>query len=163
MTVASDRPRSALVNALRSSGIRMLLAGAVALQASGCTMVATTLASVGAGVGANHFIGSVNYRTFTEPAGTLKRAAGVALRRMKIDQLAGADAAEAGEGIRAKTSGRVIEIDFEVLTPSTTRMRAVVRMEGSLLLDAATSQEIIAQTEKVLAASPRTVQAAGRN
>lgn len=125
--------------------------------AAGCTMVATTLASVGAGVGANHYIGSVNYRTFTEPVATLKRATVVALRRMKIEQSTVADAtAEASEGIRGKAAGRVVEIDFEILSPTVTRMRSVVRMEGSLILDSATSQEIIAQTEKVLATSPRT-------
>lgn len=143
--------------------IRLVIIAAMLASASGCTLVATTIASVGAGVGANHYIGSVNFKTFTEPVSTLKRATNAALRRMKIEQQAITEAPDAPESIRAKTAGRIVEIDFEVISPTVTRMRSVVRMEGSLLLDSATSQEIIVQTERVLVASPRTVQTVKRD
>ena len=134
---------------------RHALALGLAFAASGCTAIATTVASVGAGIGANHFFGSVNYRTFTETPDVVLSATTVALRRMQMERLAVVPI-ENGKIIRAKSSDRSIEIELEIVTPAVTRMRSVVRMDNSILLDPATAAEIVAQTERVLSTSART-------
>jgi hypothetical protein len=131
----------------------------VAIATSGCTAIATTVASVGAGIGANHFFGSVNYRTFTETPETVLGATTVALRRMHLERLSVVPI-EGGKIIRARSLDRTIEIGLEVVTPAVTRMRSVVRIDNSILLDPATAAEIVAQTERVLANSARTAEPA---
>lgn len=130
---------------------------ATVIANSGCTAVATTVASVGAGIGANHFFGSVSYRTFTETPETVLGATTVALRRMHLERLAVVPIG-GGKVIRARSSGRTVEIGLESVTPSVTRMRSVVRLDNSILLDAATAAEIVAQTERVLAISARAIE-----
>ena len=49
----------------------------------------------------------------------------------------------------AATTDREIEIELEVVTARTTRMRTVAK-KGSMVMDSATANEIIAQTGKVL-------------
>jgi hypothetical protein len=46
----------------------------------------------------------------------------------------------------------LIEVEFEALTPKTTRMRVVADSEG-LIKDSATATEIILQTERALPAT----------
>jgi hypothetical protein len=117
--------------------------------ASGCASVGVTLAGLGAGVGLNHYSNNLTSRTFTEPLPDVRHAVHLALKRMDIPV---AETAESGATttITAKAGTREIEIELESITASATRMQSIARREGSLLLDAATGAEIIAQTEKAL-------------
>ena len=117
--------------------------------ASGCASVGVTLAGLGAGVGLNHYSNNLTSRTFTEPLPDVRHAVRLALQRMDIPV---AETAESGATttITAKAGTREIEIELESITASATRMQSIARREGSLLLDAATGAEIIAQTEKAL-------------
>jgi hypothetical protein len=120
---------------------------------SGCASIAVTLAGLGLGAGTNHYMTSVNYRTFTEPLPTVKQATLTSLVRMKID-LESTERTDTGVLIKAKTTNRDIEIELEEVTANSTRMRTLAHQDGSLLLDAATAAEIIAQTEKTLTPPP---------
>ena len=127
--------------------------------ATGCASIAVTLAGIGAGLGGQHYLGSIGSKTFTEPLPKVKRATLAALKRMEI-QVETAEATETGELIKAKIPGREIEIELESLTPSATRMRTLARKESAFILDSATAAEIIAQTEKALVGpAPKTSQA----
>lgn len=122
---------------------------ATLICASGCTALGVTLLGLGASAGISHQMNGVNYRTFTEPLPRVKKAAMIALRRMAINvdstkRMAG------GEVIKATAAERSIEIEFEALTPNTTRMRSVARKDGGVIMDSATAVEIIVQTEKAL-------------
>jgi hypothetical protein len=131
---------------------RILVVTGLALAASGCASVAVTLAGLGAGIGANHFIGSVSTRTFTHPQEDTKWATLGALKRMRVDVASIEATSRAGELIKGRTEGREFEIELEPVSATVTRMKSVVRMEGSLTLDGATAAEIVAQTERSLAA-----------
>jgi hypothetical protein len=61
----------------------------------------------------------------------------------KIDQ---------GKAIRAVSNDREIEIELEMVSPKTTRIRTVAK-QGIFFKDRATATEIIIQTEKVLGLS----------
>ena len=127
-----------------------LLVAAVVLTA--CEPVAITMLGVGAGVGAGHQLGGLTYKTFTEPLPKVKKAALVALKRMAI-KVEATEKTDMGEVVKARAADRNIELEFEALTPATTRMRAVARKDGGLLVDSATAVEIIVQTEKALGSS----------
>src|SRR5512134_1382613 len=118
--------------------------------ASGCASVGVTLAGLGAGVGLNHYSNNLTSRTFTQPLPEVRQEEHVALKRMDISVDATAEHVVATT-ITAKAGTREIEIELEPITANATRMQSIARREGSLLLDAATGAEIIAQTEKVLA------------
>lgn len=110
-----------------------------------------TILGIGASVGASHQMNGLTYKTFTAPLPKVKKAALTALKRMAI-QIESTEKTGTGELITAKTADRKIELEFDVLTPNTTRMRAVARKD-TLLMDSATAVEIIAQTEKALGSS----------
>ena len=63
-----------------------------------------------------------------------------------------AEEAKMHNAIRAKAANRAIEVEFESLTPKTTRMRVVADSE-SFFKDSATATEIILQTERALPAT----------
>jgi hypothetical protein len=129
----------------------MLLPGMISLLLmSGCLAVGATVAGVGAGVAANHQLGGINYKTFTEPLPTVEKATMVALKRMAIE-IGSIDKTANGKIIKAEASDRNIEIELESLTRNTTRMRSVARKNGGIIVDSATGVEIIMQTEKALA------------
>lgn len=117
-----------------------------------CEPVSITMLGVGAGAGVAHHMGGIAYKTFTEPQPKVKKAALAALKRMAI-QVDKVEKIDNGEMIKARAMDRNIEIELESLTPNTTRMRAVARKEGGLLVDSATAVEIIMQTEKSLGSS----------
>lgn len=121
----------------------------VLAAAGGCASVGVTLAGLGAGVGLNHYSNNLTSRTFTEPLPDVRDAVHIALKRMDIP-IEGAAEDGATTTITAKAGTREIEIELESITASATRMQSIARREGSLLLDAATGAEIIAQTEKAL-------------
>ena len=126
------------------------LALATALT-SGCAAVAVTALGVGAAVGVNHTLNGIVYKTFAEPMPKVKRATLTALKQMEIPVEA-VEKTAAGEVIKAKASNRAIEVEFESLTPKTTRMRVVADSDG-LIKDSATATEIILQTERALPAT----------
>jgi hypothetical protein len=126
------------------------LALATALT-SGCAAIAVTALGVGAAVGVNHELNGIVYRTFAEPLPKVKRATLTALKQMAIPVEA-VQKTEQGELIKAKASNRAIEVEFESLTPKTTRMRVTADSDG-LFKDSATATEIILQTERALPAT----------
>ena len=141
--------------------LRLAAVGAFALGAAGCASIAVTLAGLGAGIGGQHYLGSIGTRTFTEPLANVKLATLVALKRMAI-QVETTEKTDTGERITAKIPGREIEIELESLTPNATRMRSLARKDSAFILDSATAAEIIAQTEKALnAPQPKVSQARG--
>jgi uncharacterized protein DUF3568 len=136
----------------RVAGLVWLAGIMVALgTASGCVAVGATALGVGAAVGVNHTLGGIVYKTFTEPLPKVKRATLTALKQMEIT-VASIEKTKDGELIKAKASNRAIEVQFESLTPKTTRMRVVAESDG-ILKDSATATEIILQTERVLPAT----------
>lgn len=130
----------------------LLLATGCVLTLTACEPVSITMLGVGAGTGVGHQLGGIVYKTFTEPLAKVKKAAFTALKRMAI-KVEGVEKIENGEKIKAKAADRNIEIELEALTPNTTRMRAVARKDGGVLVDSATAVEIIVQTEKYLGAN----------
>ena len=118
---------------------------------NGCAAVALTALGVGAAVGVNHTLNGIVYKTFAEPLPKVKRATLTALHQMAIP-VESMEKTEQGEVIRAKASNRAIEVEFESLTPKTTRMRVTADADG-LIKDSATATEIILQTERALPAT----------
>ena len=118
---------------------------------SGCAAVALTGLGVGAAVGVNHTLNGIVYRTFTEPLPKVKRATLVALKQMAIP-VEKVEKTDEGEVIKAKANNREIEVEFESLTPKTTRMRVIADSDG-IIKDSATATEIILQTERVMTAT----------
>ncbi|MDD5247760.1 MAG: DUF3568 family protein [Rhodocyclaceae bacterium] len=134
---------------LPRTGIAAVVAAACAVGLTACDPLSITMLSVGAGTGINHQLGGIVYKTFTEPEAKVRKATLAALKRMaiKVDAVAKIDS---GEAIKARAADRNIDIELESLTPNTTRMRAVARKEGGILVDSATAIEIIGQTERLL-------------
>ncbi|HZN24866.1 MAG TPA: DUF3568 family protein [Burkholderiales bacterium] len=118
---------------------------------SGCAAVALTAGGVAAAVGVNHTLNGIVYKTFSEPLPKVKRATLTALKQMQIPVEAVVKTKQ-GELIKAKAANRTIEVEFESLTPKTTRMRVVADSEA-LIKDSATATEIILQTERVMPAT----------
>lgn len=114
---------------------------------SGCAAVGVALLGAGATAGAAHHMGGVNFRTFTEPFVKVERAALAALQRMGITIESTEKVDDNTTLIRASTPARSIEVQLELLTPQTTRMKSVAYHAGGLLVDGATGSEIISQTE----------------
>jgi len=135
--------------ALHRAALGISAATLLAVTLTGCDPLAITALSVGGSAGVNHQVSGYAYRTFTKPLPKVKRAVLFALRRMAI-KVSSTSKTDTGELIQATATNREIEIEFESLTPATTRMRAVARQNGGFLLDAATAFEIISQTEKIL-------------
>ena len=124
------------------------------LAVSSCASIGVTLAGLGAGVGTNHYLNNITSKTFTEPLASVQTAALAALDRMAI-QIETREATSSGILITGKAGVREVEIELESVTVSATRMSSIARKEGAFLLDSATSAEIIAQTERLLAHSKR--------
>ncbi|MFN0314058.1 MAG: DUF3568 family protein [Burkholderiales bacterium] len=129
--------------------IRILLLLFLTLAMTGCAAIATGLVSVGAGFGVSHHMSGTSQRTFSLPLVRVKTAAIAALKRMGI-QLDSAEKTKSGEILKGTASGRKIEVELEAITPTATRMSSVAMKNGGWVLDSATGQEIVAQTEKIL-------------
>ena len=128
--------------------IALLTAAALS---SGCAAVALTAGGVAAAVGVNHTLNGIVYKTFAEPLPKVKRATLTALKQMEIP-VETVEKTKEGELIKAKAANRAIEVEFEALTPKTTRMRVVADSEA-FIKDSATATEIILQTERALPAT----------
>ena len=133
----------------RRAAIGISAAAVLTVSLAGCDPISLTVLGVSGAAGMSHQMGGIAYRTFTEPLPKVKRATLGALQRMAI-KVSDTSKTEGGEMIKATAANRDIEIEFESLTPSTTRMRAVARKDGGVFVDAATAFEIITQTERML-------------
>ena len=118
---------------------------------TGCTPLTLTAFGIGAGAGVNHTMNGYSYRTFSEPLPKVKRATLVALNRMSI-KVESTGKIENGETIIGKTAERSIELELEVVSPKTTRLRSVAR-KSFFVMDSATAEEVIAQMQRVLVGS----------
>ena len=121
----------------------------MASSLTGCAPVAISAAGVGASAMFSHHSNGQNARTFTAPLPRVHAAVLVALKKMSIKPGA-TEKTEQGERITAKAGSCSIEIELEVVTPNTTRMRTVARNEGGLTVDSATAAEITKQTESAV-------------
>src|SRR3954471_13977160 len=125
------------------------------LSLSGCAAVGMTLFGVGAGVATgtsvSYTLDGIAYRTFTASLPQLEGATRTALDRMGI-RVSETAKTEQGKAIKALTSDREIEIELEMVSAKTTRIRTVAK-QGLFFKDRATATEIIMQTEKVLGIS----------
>ena len=85
------------------------------------------------------------------PLPQVESATRTALDRMgiKVDSTANTDQ---GKSLRATSNDRDIEIELEMVSSKTTRIRTVAK-QGIFFKDRATAGEIIIQTEKVLGLS----------
>lgn len=120
----------------------------LALMLAACDPITLTALGVGAGAGVSHQMGGLAYKTFTVPLSKVKAAAQLALQRMEI-KIASVEKTATGEILHARAAERIIEVELEALTPTTTRIKAVAR-KNAILVDSATAVEIITQTEKAL-------------
>lgn len=125
---------------------RLGMASMLALGA-GCAPVALTAFGVGTATGVQHTLNGIAYRTFTAPLPKVRSAAQTSLNRMGI-KIVSREKTESGEVIKASANEREIEVELDVITPNTTRMRTAVR--NGIFMDAATGTEIILQTERIL-------------
>jgi hypothetical protein len=123
-----------------------LLAG-LSICLSGCASLALTALGVGASMGVQHTVNGTAYKTFTMPLPQIRKATFAALKRMDF-AIDGTKKMASGETIAARAPERDIEVQLEVISANTTRMRTSAR--NGLLMDAATANEIIAQTEKTI-------------
>jgi hypothetical protein len=129
----------------RKLSIALLMIG-FALALAGCAPVIISAAGVGAGAIFSHHINGQSSRTFTASLPRVRVAVLAALKKMSIKPGA-TEKTELGERIMAKAGGRNIEIELEVVTPSSTLMRTIARSESGLTVDSATATEITHQTE----------------
>lgn len=122
---------------------------------SGCAAVGLTLFGVGAGVATgtsvSYTLDGIAYRTFTATLPQVETATRTALDRMGI-KVEATSKTEQGKAILATGNDREIEIEFEMVSSKTTRIRTVAK-QGIFFKDRATAAEIIMQTERVLGLS----------
>jgi len=132
--------------------LHLLLAVCSFLFLNGCAAVGMTLFGVGAGVATgtsvSYTLDGIAYRTFTASLPQVEGATRTALRRMGI-RIEAIAKTEQGKALKATTSDREIEIELEIVSAKTTRMRTVAK-QGIFFKDRATATEIIIQTEKIL-------------
>lgn len=122
------------------------------LALTGCAAMGLTLFGVGAGVttgtAVSYTLDGIAYRTVTASLPKVERATLAALDRMGI-AVEIREKTDQGKRIQAKAADREIEIELEVVSPKTTRIRTVAK-QGIFFKDRATATEIILQTEKIL-------------
>ena len=135
----------------RSSIRVVVLLGTLPLL-NGCAAIALTMLGVGAGVATgtsvSYTLDGVAYRTFTAPLPQVETATRTALDKMGI-KVEATSKTEQGKAIKAIGNERDIELDLEMVTAKTTRIRTVAK-QGVFFKDRATATEIILQTEKIL-------------
>lgn len=136
-------PKSQLLLVLLVSSFSLL---------SGCAAVGLTLFGVGAGVATgtsvSYTLDGIAYRTFTAPLPQVESATLTALDRMGI-KVEGSEKTEQGKAIKATGNDRQIEVELEMISAKSTRIRTVAK-QGVFFKDRATATEIILQTERVL-------------
>ena len=143
-----EAPLRSVSNQLRAIGLAACVFSA-SVGLSGCASVGMSMLSAALGLGANHQINGVSTRTFTESQDKVEAAAIAALDRMGMKILA-REETDSGRLLRASANDRSIDVDFEPLSTTTTRVSATTRRNSGIFLDGATSAEIIEQTMKSL-------------
>jgi hypothetical protein len=134
---------------VKTQGLALCL---LAFSLNGCAAVGLTLFGVGAGVATgtsvSYTLDGVAYRTFTAPLPRVESATRTALDKMgiKVEAIAKTDQ---GKAIKAISNDREIEVELEMVSAKTTRIRTVAK-QGIFFKDRATATEIILQTEKIL-------------
>jgi hypothetical protein len=122
---------------------------------NGCAAVGLTLFGVGAGVATgtsvSYTLDGIAYRTFTATLPQVETATRTALDRMGI-KVEASSKTEQGKALLATGNDREIEIEFQMVSSKTTRIRTVAK-QGIFFKDRATAAEIIMQTERVLGLS----------
>jgi hypothetical protein len=116
---------------------------------TGCDPLSLTALGVGAGAGVSHTMNGYTYHTFSDSLPRVKQAALVALNRMSI-KVESTEKRGIYETINAKSSGRSIELELEVISPKATRLRSIAR-KNPFVMDSATAEEVISQTKRALA------------
>ena len=118
----------------------------------GCAGVGLALFGVGAGVTTGtsvaYTLDGIAYRTFTASLPQVESATRTALNRMGI-KVEATSKIDQGKAIKAVSNDRDIEIELEMISPKTTRIRTVAK-QGIFFKDRATATEIIIQTERAL-------------
>src|SRR5574340_126567 len=109
------------------------------------------MAGAGASAAVAYSLTGVSHRTFTANLPAVKKASARALENIGIEVQAYGKL-DAGVIVYARAAERSVEIELEPISPRATRMRVAAR-DGGLFYDNATSREIVAQTEKMLAGS----------
>jgi hypothetical protein len=136
----------------KSSTLPFLTALFLSLFLSGNAAIGLALLGVGAGVATgsavSYTLDGTAYRTFTVPLPQLQTATLTALDRMGI-KVEAKGKTDKGESIKASGADRQIEVELELISPKSTRMRTVAK-QGVFFRDRATAIEIILQTEIVL-------------
>ena len=125
--------------------LRRLLWVAICLTLPGCVAVGATLA----GLGFSNQVSGIQYRTFTEPLSRVSRATLTAFTRMAI-KVETVEQTKYGQLFKATAPDRQFEVQLEVITPNTTRMRSLTRNRLGIIVDAPTALEIINQAQKAL-------------
>lgn len=115
---------------------------------AGCEAAVLMALGVGASAGVSHTLTGITYRTFTEPLPRVRVASIRALQRMHIKVVSNGKI-DGGEEITASSPDRSIDIELELISPSTTRMRVTAK-KNFFVYDSATAAEIILQTKKYL-------------
>ncbi len=129
---------------------------AILLTLQGCAAgVGLTLLGVGAGVTTGtsvaYTLDGIAYKTFTAPLPQVENATRTALDRMGI-KVEATSKIDQGKAIKAVSNDRDIEIELEMVSNKTTRIRTVAK-QGFFFKDRATATEIIIQTERALGIS----------
>ena len=128
----------------------------LSLALHGCVAaLGLTLLGVGAGVTTGtsvaYTLDGIAYKTFTAPLPQVENATRTALDRMGI-KIEATSKIDQGKAIKALSNDRDIEIELEMVSSKTTRIRTVAK-QGFFFKDRATATEIIIQTEKALGLS----------
>ncbi len=129
--------------------LRMAALALSLMALSGCAAIALTAGSVAAGAGVDHTLSGIVYKTFASSMAETRLASLKTLKRMDMDVVKD-EKTEDGWLISAVANERKIDIELEVLTKRTTRVRVVANKGGIFFKDSATATEIIQQTADAL-------------
>jgi hypothetical protein len=103
--------------------------------------------------GVTHSLTGVATRTLAAPMLEVHAATLEALRKLGMRHETVSDSGTI-RMVRAEAQSRQVEIEYQVLKPTSTQIRVTVR-NGGFLYDRAAADEIIAQTERQLASSAK--------
>lgn len=131
--------------------IRIAAAALVGIALQGCADGGTdaTGTDIAAGAGIDHTTAGIAYKTFAASLGELRVATLNALHRLDLSVIRDGPR-NGGHAIVATARKRRVEIEIEMLSGRTARMRVAAGDGGAVFRDAATAAEIIVQTAATL-------------
>lgn len=144
---------------MRKFRILALVAATLALH--GCAAVALTAGGLASGLGIDHTLNGIAYKTFASPVQSLRLAALKTLNHMAF-KVSADKKDEKGWNIEASAPSRQIYIELEFLSPNTTRMKVVVNKGSFFLKDKSTGTEIIFKTTDLLDRTRRQARRPGK-